>query len=73
MDFTSQVIRCPLKGVFNKDTFVSSIRWPLYTLNNYGSKPPVSTGILSQLPSSCLSIHQAPAKLENEIVSHGAN
>ena len=36
-------------------------------LFNYDGEPSVSKGIMSQLPSSHLSIHQVPAKLSNRV------
>lgn len=38
---------------------------------NYGGEPSVSMGIMSQLPSSHLSIHRVPAKLSNGVMPHG--
>ena len=40
---------------------------------NYGGEPSVPTGILSQLPSSHLSIHRVPAKLTNRVMPYGEN
>ena len=40
---------------------------------NYDGEPSVSKGIVSQLPSSHLSIHQMPAKLSNRVMPYGEN
>ena len=42
-------------------------------LINYGGEPSVSMGIMSQLPSSHLSIHRVPAKLCYRVMPHGEN
>ena len=38
---------------------------------NYGGEPSVPTGIMSQLPSSHLSIHRVPAKLIYRVMPYG--
>ena len=38
---------------------------------NYGGEPSVPMGIVSQLPSSHLSIHRVPAKLRYRIMPYG--
>ena len=43
----------------------------IFPLLFYGSEPSVSNGILSQLPSSHLSIHRVPAKLFYGVMLHG--
>ena len=40
---------------------------------NYDGEPSVSKGIVSQLPSSHLSIHRVPAKLSNRVMPYGEN
>ena len=40
---------------------------------NYDGEPYVSKGIVSQLPSSHLSIHRVPAKLSNRVMPYGEN
>ena len=40
---------------------------------NYGGEPSVSMGIVSQLPSSHLSIHRVPAKLTYRVMPYGEN
>lgn len=45
----------------------------IFPLLNYDDEPSVSKGIVSQLPSSHLSIHRVPAKLLDGVVPHGKN
>ena len=40
---------------------------------NYDGEPSVANGIVSQLPSSHLSIHRVPAKLSNRVMPYGEN
>ena len=45
----------------------------MFPLLRYGDEPSVPMGIVSQLPSSHLSIHRVPAKLLAGVMPHGVN
>ena len=57
----------------HKASFVFCFMKAIFPPINYGGEPSVTIGIVSQPPSSHLSIHRVPAKLENEVMPHGTN
>jgi len=58
-------------GMANRASCLTCSVTAVITLISYGGEPSVPTGIVSQLPSSHLSIHRAPTKLSHGIMSQG--
>ena len=59
-----------IDGMTNRASLICSIK-AISPPINYGGEPSGSIGIVSQLPSSHLSIHRVPAKLSNRVMPYG--